>query len=93
MLYIFVVQKPGHSFIKIEDFTEHVALLKAEKDAKFKEEFELVNVDAPFTQHAAKQLCNKAKNRYKNIIPCERSYFAPWQVASILFQMTIHEWC
>ena len=63
------MQKPGHSAIKTEDFTEHVVLLKAEKETKLKEEFELLAVDAPFTQHAAKLLCNKSKNRYKNIIP------------------------
>lgn len=65
------MEKPGHSAIKVEDFTEHVALLKAEKDAKLADEFELVDLDVPFTQHAAKLLCNKSKNRYKNIIPCK----------------------
>ena len=71
LINILAVEKPGHSVIKIEDFTEHVALLKAEKDTKLNEEFELVAVNVPFTQHAAKLLCNKAKNRYKNIIPCK----------------------
>ena len=68
--YIYAVEKPGHSVTKI-DFIEHVALLKAEKETNLTEKFELAIVNIPFTQHAAKLLCNKSKNRYKNIIPCK----------------------
>ena len=70
-MHTFAVEKPGHSVIKVEDFTEHVALLKAEKETNLTEEFELATVNIPFTQHAAELLCNKSKNRYKNIIPCK----------------------
>ena len=88
-----VVEKPDHSVIKVEDFIEHVALLKAEKDAKLIEEFELLDVQAPFTQHAAKLLCNKSKNRYKNIIPCEFDLCHGRLTKLILLQMIIHGWC
>ena len=70
-IYIYAVEKPGHSVIKIEDFTEHVALLKTEKETNLTKEFEIATVNIPFTQHAAELLCNKSKNRYKNIIPCK----------------------
>lgn len=66
-----MVENCGHKAIRVKDFTEHVALLKAENDRKIIEEFELLAVDAPFTQHAANLLCNKAKNRYLNITPCK----------------------
>ena len=57
--------------IKVEDFAEHYASLKEKNGAKIIEEFESLVVDAPFTNHAAKLLRNKTKNRYKNVIPCE----------------------
>ena len=59
--------------VKVEDFAEHVASIKAQNGAKIIEEFESLVIDAPFTQHAAKLLRNKTKNRYKNVIPCEFS--------------------
>ena len=71
VLFHNVVERTGRKPIKIEDFTEHVASLKAENEAKMIEEFELLTINAPFTQHAARLLCNKSKNRYKNIAPCK----------------------
>ena len=59
--------------IRVEDFTEHVASINAQNGAKIIEEFGSLVVDTPFTHHAAKLLCNKTKNRYKNVIPCEFS--------------------
>lgn len=70
ILYI-IVERSGRKPIKIEDFTEHVASLKAENEAKILEEFESLVINVTFTQHAARLLCNKSKNRYKNIAPCE----------------------
>ena len=94
LIYLYVVvEKPEHSVIKVEDFTEHVALLKAEKDAKLNEEFELLDVHAPFTQHAAKLLCNKPKNRYRNIIPCEFDLHSGRMLKLILLQTIIQGWC
>ena len=55
----------------MEDFAEHVVLLKAEENSKITEEFKSVVVDVPYTHHAAQLSRNKAKNRYKNIIPCK----------------------
>lgn len=66
-----MVERSGRKPIKMEDFTEHVASLNADNEAKMIEEFESLIVNAPFTQHAAKLLCNKSKNRYKNIAPCK----------------------
>ena len=54
--------------MKVKDFAEHVASLDAESSTK---EFDSLVIDAPFTQHNAMLLCNKAKNRYENIIPCK----------------------
>ena len=66
-----MVERSGRKPIKIEDFTEHIALLKADNESKTMEEFESLIVNAPFTQHAARLLCNKTKNRYINIAPCK----------------------
>ena len=66
-----MVERSGHKPIKIEDFTEHIASLKVDNESKMMEEFESLIVNAPFTQHAARLLCNKTKNRYKNIAPCK----------------------
>lgn len=66
-----MAEHPGHKPIKIDDFTEHVASLKADDEARMIEEFESLTVNAPFTQHAAKLLRNKIKNRYKNIAACK----------------------
>ena len=52
----------------MKDFTEQV---DAESKEKFVEQFELLTTNIPFTQHAAKSLCNEPKNRYKNIVPCK----------------------
>ena len=58
--------------IKLENFCDHVVLIKAQNCAKLIEEFESLAVtDTPFTEHATKLFCNKTKNRYKNITPCE----------------------
>ena len=66
-----VLDDSRHGAIKVEDFAEHVDLLKAEEDSKITEEFETITVDASFTHHAAQLSRNKPKNRYKNIIPCK----------------------
>ena len=55
-----------------------MAVLKRENDTKATEEFELIAVNAPFTQHAAKLLSNKAKNRYENIVPCKFFQLHHW---------------
>lgn len=57
-----------YSAVKMKDFTEQV---DAESKEKFVEQFELLTTNIPFTQHAAKSLCNEPKNRYKNIVPCK----------------------
>jgi len=66
-----IVESSEHGAIKVEDFSKHVALLKAENAKKLSIEFESLVVNAPFTHHAAKLLCNKIKNRYRNIIACK----------------------
>ena len=68
---MYVIDNTGRGTIKVEDFAEHVVLLKAEENCKITEEFETIVVDAPYTHHAAQLACNKPKNRYKNIIPCK----------------------
>lgn len=66
-----MVERSEKEAIEMEDFPGHVALLKAQNGVKFVEEFESLVIDTPFTQHAASLLCNKVKNRYKNVIPCK----------------------
>ena len=66
-----MIERTGHKPVKVEDFTEHVASLKANNGAKMIPEFESLIINAPFTQHTARLLCNKLKNRYKNIAPCK----------------------
>ena len=70
-VYCIVVDTSEFSTIQVEDFAEYVILMKDEGNAVISEEFESIVVDAPFTQHAGKMICNKPKNRYKNILPCE----------------------
>jgi len=55
----------------VEDFPEHVSLLKSGDKSNLNAEYESLNVSAPFTQYAAKMLVNIAKNRYKNIVACK----------------------
>ena len=57
--------------IKVEDFCDHVTSIRAQNGAKLIEEFESLVIYEPFTQHAAKLLRNKTKNRYKNVTPCK----------------------
>ena len=61
-----------HKAIKVKDFAEQVAV-EIENKEKCLEEFDLLATNVPFTQHAAKLHCNKAKNRYNNIVPCKFS--------------------
>jgi len=63
-----MIENSWNDAIKEEDFTAYINSLSAEKCAK---EFESLTVDAPFTRHAAKLLCNKTKNRYRNVTPCK----------------------
>ena len=74
-----MIDTSGREAIKVENFTEHVALLKASKDRKLIEEFESLDFVMPFTQHAARLLCNKPKNRYKNIAACKFFKLHHWQ--------------
>ena len=57
--------------IKLEDFCDHIVSIKAQNGAKLIQEFESLVINAPFTNHAAKLLRNKTKNRYNNVIPCK----------------------
>ena len=81
--------------IKLENFCDHVASIKVQNCAKLIEEFEsLAVIDTPFTEHAAKLFCNKTKNRYKNITPCEFFQLYRFYAGSeCFFQMITHGWC
>ena len=57
--------------IKMEDFCDHIVSIKAQNGAKLIQEFESLVINAPFTNHAAKLLRNKTKNRFENVIPCK----------------------
>lgn len=70
--------------VRLEDFCDHVASIKAQNGIKLIQEFESLVVDAPFTQHAAKLLRNKTKNRYKNVTPCKFIQLCPPFVANMV---------
>jgi len=57
--------------IKVDEFTDHFAMLKENRSFKLKQDFQKVSVDLPLTQHAAQLICNKTKNRFINIMPCK----------------------
>ena len=61
-----------HLPVNVEDFPEHVALMQSDDSIRFEREYETIAVNLPFSQHAAKHYANGPKNRYKNIIPCEK---------------------
>ena len=87
LLYLLcLLEKSDKWPIKQEDFCDHVASVKAQNGAKLIEEFESLVVDAPFTQHAAKLLRNKAKNRYKNVTPCKLLPLCVYHLLNALFR-------
>ena len=63
----------SETVIKVEDFPEHVSLLKSGDKSTVNAEYESLKMKAPFTQYAAKIPINIAKNRYKNIVACKNS--------------------
>jgi len=60
--------------IKVDDYPEHVALMRSKKNQQFKADYESMVVDIPFTQHTANLHVNASKNRYKDIVPCKSVY-------------------
>ena len=57
--------------IKVDDFPEHVAMMRSKKNEQFEADYESMVVDIFFSQHTAKLHVNASKNRYKNIVPCK----------------------
>ena len=64
----------NHKCITVDDFPEHVAMMRSKKNEQFEADYESMVVDVPFSQHSAKLHVNASKNRYKNIVPCESYY-------------------
>ena len=60
-----------HPSIAVGDFTEKIALLRANDDEGLEDEYADVELDWTFTSYASKLNINRNKNRYVNIIPCE----------------------
>ena len=56
---------------KVDDFPEHVAMMRSKKNEQFEADYESMVVNIPFSQHTAKLHVNASKNRYKNIVPCK----------------------
>ena len=71
IVYWFSDVRVSHTVIKVEDFPEHVSLLKSGNKSSLSTEYETLKVNTTFTQSAAKMPINKAKNRYKNIVACK----------------------
>ena len=61
----------SHRAVAVDNFADHLVVLKANKSAKLKEDFQKVSQDLLLTQHAAKLRRNKTKNRFINIMPCK----------------------
>ena len=80
----------NHKVIKVEDFPEHVSLLKSGDKSNLTAEYETLKVNATFTQHAAKMSINIAKNRYKNIVACKNSDYLK-EVLNSRFFITIDD--
>ena len=80
----------SHTVIKVEDFPEHVSLLKSGDKSSLNANYESLKVKAPFTQFAAKMPVNIAKNRYKNIVACKREFMKNGQVLNDNFYVTYH---
>ena len=57
--------------VKVEDFTEHVDILKSNMCEQFQTDYESLESETEYTFHAAKLTVNVNKNRYKNILPCK----------------------
>lgn len=83
-----------HFPIKVEDFPEHVALMRSDNSIRFEREYETISVDLPFSHHAAKLYANVPKNRYKNIIPRKLACIMLIHTYSMssFIQMTILVW-
>ncbi|XP_064386192.1 receptor-type tyrosine-protein phosphatase F-like [Halichondria panicea] len=62
-----------HPPVKAGDFTEKLALLRANDDEALEDEYSEIELDWTFTSYAAKLNINKNKNRYINIIPYDHS--------------------
>ena len=56
--------------VRVEDFTEHVDMLKSNMCEQFQTDYESLESETEYTLHAAKLAVNVNKNRYKNILPC-----------------------
>ena len=56
--------------VRVEDFTEHVDMLKSNMCEQFQTNYESLESETEYTFHAAKLPINVNKNRYKNILPC-----------------------
>ena len=57
--------------INVDNFPEHVAMMRSKKNEQFEADYESMGINIPFSQHAAKLHVNASKNRYKNIVSCK----------------------
>ena len=65
------VEMSQRKHIKVDDFPEHVAMMRSKKNEQFEADYESMVVNVSFSQHTAKLHVNASKNRYKNIVPCK----------------------
>jgi len=57
--------------IKLEDFSEHLAMLQSNMHEQFRIDYDSLVSEIEYTFHAARLDVNVNKNRYENILPCE----------------------
>ena len=72
-LYCFIANADKEP-IKIEEFTEHLAMLQSNMCEQFQIDYNSLGSETEYTFHAAKLTVNVNKNRYKNILPCKWMY-------------------
>ena len=70
VLAMFLTANANMKPIKVEDFTEHLAMLQSNMCEQFQSDYESIVSETEYSFHAAKLAVNVNKNRYKNIIPC-----------------------
>ena len=69
-----VVANANKKPIKVEHFAEHLAMLHANVNKQFGDDYDSIVAQTEYSYHASKLAINVNKNRYKNILPCKPPY-------------------
>ena len=64
--------------IPCAEFPAYVARNHMDRDKGFELEYQAISMDCKYSMEVAALPCNKAKNRFHNISPCEHQIAAVW---------------